>query len=275
MSKIVTDTGLILPAEYTEDQFFEAGRWLAKIEHGMQWAVGDWYNAIPWGDKEAACEKAGLNYKSAWTYGSICAVFPILDRIKNLGFDHHRVLAIQELTDNQRTDLLKKSSKEGWTVARLRRERDTLLGRPEKVPVLEFDEEVDRLLSDLPASVSKKAKQGVKAVYGKMKTEFQTAVEKEVSKRVSVERDKLLTMSKEAQEELDAARKMRQGITAVMTEDEFKFLKGLVHPDRHPAEEQAKWSKGFELVSRLGEMIHPNIPVAVLRARGWERRANG
>jgi len=277
MSKIVTDTGLVLPAEYTEEQFFEAGRWLAKIEHGMQWAIGDWYNAIPWGDKEAACNEVGLSYTAARKCASICAVFPNVTRSNILGFEHHQLLAIQQLTDDQRTDLLGKASKnpEDWTVAKLRIERDRLLGRPEKVPVLEFDAQIDQLLSDLPPSVSKKAKRGVQNVYGKMKTEFQAAVEREVGKRLTVERSQIKEDRKEVQTELEAARKARQGITAIMTEDEFRFLKGLVHPDRHPADEQAKWAKGFELVNRLGEMINPHIPVAVLRERGWERRANG
>ena len=64
-----------------------------------------------------AYEKAGLSFKAARMYGAICAVFPIVRRTNNFGFDHHRVFAIQDLTDDQRADLLEKSSKnpKEWT----------------------------------------------------------------------------------------------------------------------------------------------------------------
>lgn len=54
---------------------------------------GDWYNAIPWGDKKAACEKAGLNYKTASEFGSVCAKYEIPVRTGILTFQHHQVIA--------------------------------------------------------------------------------------------------------------------------------------------------------------------------------------
>ena len=39
MAEILTNTGLRLPDDFTEDQFFEAGQFLARIERGSQWAI--------------------------------------------------------------------------------------------------------------------------------------------------------------------------------------------------------------------------------------------
>ena len=45
----ITDTGLVGVENLSEAEFFEQGRCLAQYEHGLQWAIGDWYNNIPWG----------------------------------------------------------------------------------------------------------------------------------------------------------------------------------------------------------------------------------
>jgi hypothetical protein len=72
----------------------EAGRFLAKIEHGMQWAIGDWYNGIrdEYGEKKAACERAGLNYKTARAYGNVASKYEVSRRLDTLRFDHHQVV---------------------------------------------------------------------------------------------------------------------------------------------------------------------------------------
>lgn len=269
IAESIKENGLVLPVNFTEEEFFEAGRCLAKIEQGMQWAIGDWYNSIPWGDKESACREAGLNYESARICSNVCAKFQNGRRIPNLSFGHHQSVISQELTDNKRVDLLEKASKNGWSVARLRTERDQLLGRPEKVAVLEFDQQVDSLLEELPLSVSKKAKNEVRKVYGDMKREFVSTVEKEVSKRLQIEKDKLLDIRKEIEEEQQRIKAVSQGLTAFMSQEEFKLIRGLLHPDRH-SDESERYKRAFEIFNRLQSTINPNIPIAVLRKRGWD-----
>ena len=114
-NEILTDVGLNLPSNYSEDEFFEAGRFLAKIDQGMQWAIGDWYNAIPWGDKKAACEKAGLKSDHAKFCGYVAGTFQIGARAPILTFNHHRTLCNQALTEDQRSNLLKNAAKNNWT----------------------------------------------------------------------------------------------------------------------------------------------------------------
>ncbi len=268
IAESIKENGLVLPVNFTEEEFFEAGRCLAKIEQGMRWAIGDWYNSIPWGDKQAACKEAGLNYKTAFNCGWIASNFQVSVRAENLPFEHYKWLAIQELTDYQRRELLGKASKNGWSSARLRHERDAVLGRPEKVAVLEFDQQVESLLAELPPSVSKKAKNEVVKVYGNMKREFVTTVEKEVAKRLQLEKDKLINLRKEVEEEKQRVQKISQGLTPIMTQDDFKMIRSLLHPDRHP-EDVEKYNKAFEVFNRLLETINPNMPISVLRKRGW------
>lgn len=195
-------------------------------------------------------------------------VFKNGSRLPNLHYSHHNILAIQQLTDVQRSDLLEKARENQWTAARLKKERDLLLGRPEKVATLEFDAQVDSLLKELPPSVSKKAKNEVVKVYNNMKREFVATVEKEVNKRVQSERDRLLEIEKQAQADREKAGKMLAGITPIMTQDEFKTIRSLLHPDRHP-EDSEKYNQAFTVFNRLLETINPNIPIAVKRKRGW------
>ncbi len=69
--------------------------------------------------KRAACERAGLNYQSAFACGRIAAKFKSLARAKGLGFKHHRILAIEALTPDQRQHLLTDAATHKWTAKRL------------------------------------------------------------------------------------------------------------------------------------------------------------
>jgi len=268
IAEAIKENGLVLPVNFTEEEFFEAGRCLAKIEQGMQWAIGDWYNAIPWGDKEKACKEAGLSFNSAKQNGLVAELFKIGERSPILGYTHHLTLAIQDLTDEQRADLLEKARENKWSSAALKHERDKVLGRPEKVATLEFDQQVESLLQELPATVSKKAKNEVRKVYGDMKREFITAVEKEVSKRLQVEKAKLRDIEADIKAQQAHIARNAAGITPLMTQEEFRLVRSLLHPDKHP-ENQDRYKRAFEIFNRLGEAINPNIPIAVLRKEGW------
>lgn len=269
MSEICTNTGLQLPEHFTEDEFFEAGRWLSRVVQGMQWAIGDWYNAIPWGDKEAACEKAGLNYAAARACGSVCSVFPNVVRHNNLGFEHHKKLSIQGLTEEQRIDLLEKSMINNWSSARLTKERDRLLGRDERVPLLTFDGKVQRLIETLPASATKKTKAALTQVVHDLRHDFETEVEHVVKERLKQQREKLLALEKEAQEERDRARALRMNLDGLMTEEEYRLIRGCLHPDRAPEDRKASFGKAFDIFTRLEKSVNRDMPAKLRNQRGW------
>lgn len=117
---IQTNTGLVIPEGIGEEQFFDYGSKLAKADKTLQWYIGDWYNAIPWGDKKAACEKVGLNYKMANNYGRICQAYKNPQRCGFLTFHHHQVVAA--LPEPQRLPLLQQAAEKHWSTTVLRKE---------------------------------------------------------------------------------------------------------------------------------------------------------
>jgi hypothetical protein len=272
MSKALTNTGLNLPADCSEEEFFEAGRFLSNIERGMQWAIGDWYNAIPWGDKEAACEKAGLRFKTACDFGKVCKKFEFPTRVGKLSFEIHRKLSHDALTPDQRADLLTEAAEQKWSAARLTKERDKLLGKPEKIPLLGFDEKVDAVVADLPKTTSGQVKTAIKRVFSDLKHGFQNEVESEVKRRLTVDRAKVLELRAEAEAERDLARKIRYGIDSHMTHDEFLLIRSCLHPDRHP-DQPDKFGKAFEVFNRLEQTVNTKAPIAHLDKRGWGNSA--
>lgn len=269
MAEIITNTGLQMPDNFTEDQFFEAGRFLSRIEQGMQWAIGDWYNAIPWGDKEAACEKAGLHYKTAKNYANIASVFKLSLRNDNCSFDVHRRLAVDALTPEQRLDLLSQAEANNWSSARLATERDRLLGKPEKVPLLSFDNKIDQVLESLPKTATKKVRGEIKRVMGDLRHDFEKEVHHVAQERVKEQRERLQTMQKELDAELERARNLRQNLDGLMTEEEYRLIRGCLHPDKAPEDRRQTFGKAFEVFTRLEKSVNREMPQKLRKARGW------
>ena len=99
-------------------------------------------------------------------------------RLDNLSFSHFQKLAIDALTPEQRTNLLNQAEKYGWSSARLTHERDRLLGKPEKVPLLTFDGKVEKQIETLPATATKKTKAALNQVVADLRHDFETEVER-------------------------------------------------------------------------------------------------
>lgn len=255
----ITKTGLVGVERLSETEFWEQGRRLSRMEKGLQWAIGDWYNSIPWGDKEAACEKAGLTYVTARDYALTARQFELSTRVDILSFKHHRMVSIDNLTNTDRYRLLKRAADAHWTSAKLRLERDIILGKAPPAPTQDFDKEVDNLesavIDALPDDVSKtvvnKVKSGLHKLAGGLKHEYAEAVEKSASAKAKIQRDNLKKAQQKADEKFDKAVKMKTGIKAFMTKDEFVLIRGCLHPDknRNPKSEEA-----FQIFNRLADV---------------------
>lgn len=267
--KAVTETGINFPAEITEDEFFAAGKTLAKIEHGMQWAIGDWYNAIPWGDKEKACEKVGLSYNSAKAYGRTAMLFQMDRRLSICSFEHHRIIAIDAIPEKQQDALLNQAADNKWTSRRLAHEKNKLLGKPEKVVVTGLDDKVSALVETLPPSTSKKIKRGIVNIAGELKHTFQDQVEVEVKRRLEMDRARITKLREDLESEREQLRKARLGVDGLMTEAEYKKLRSFVHPDKATEERKRIAGECFLIVERLKNSIHPQTSKAVRKQRGW------
>ncbi len=269
MSEIMTNTGLQLPEHFTEEEFFAAGQFLSRIERGMQWAIGDWYNAIPWGDKEAACERAGLNYQTAFKYGRVASVFEFSIRMLNCPFKHHQLLAIDALNQDQRADLLKQVAENNWSSARLTKERDRLLGRDDRVPLLTFDGKVQRLIETLPPTATKKTKAALSQVVNDLRHDFETEVEHVVRERLKDQRERLTAREKEVLAERERVRELRTNLDGLMTEEEYRFVRGCLHPDRAPEDRRQQFGKAFDIFTRLEKSVNRDMPIKLRRQHGW------
>jgi len=259
--QLVTNHGLNLPKNITEEQFLAVGRTLSNIEKGMQWAIGDWYNAIPHGDKQAECEWVGLGYKHAQRCGIVAACFAMPSR-GGIGFSHHRLLALDALTDEQRMDLLelaeagspdKKGNIKPWSAKRLTDERDLVLGRavePPKPKPTGLDEAVEQAADGVPKKYVAQVKQATKKVLNQMQHDFEVELLNQVSAATEKAQKRLAEAAIEAEKHEKALKIARKKVTAIMTQEEFKLVRSCLHPDRHP-EEAARYAKAFAIFNRL------------------------
>lgn len=59
-------------------------------------------------------------------------------------------------------------------------------------------------------------------------------------------------------------------VDRMMTYEEFKIIRGLLHPDRYPDELRERAGKAFDIFNRLEKAVNPHLGIAELRKRGWE-----
>ena len=115
-------SGLVIVGEPTFDEWVEAGRRLQTMETAVQFWIGDWlnYGERAYGDIKRLCEEAGIDYGYARNCKSVAEKFELSVRTDNLSFRHHEIAA--PLPPDEAQDWLARSSDNGWSVARLRRE---------------------------------------------------------------------------------------------------------------------------------------------------------
>lgn len=255
----ITEVGINGLGDLTENQFFKVGERLSSIDKGLQWAIGDWYNAIPWGDKAAACERAGLNYDTARTYGVVASAFKIDTRVSILAFKHHQMLTHSDLTKTDRKRLLKKAEVEGMSSAKLKHERDIILGLAAPAPTRVYDASVDALeasvTASLPEGTGKKTinsvVKGLKKEAAKLKHEFTAAVEQRAEEKSKVQRENMKTAQHRADEQYEKAVHMAAGVKAFMTKKEFLLVRACLHPDKNP---NPKANEAFTIFNRLADV---------------------
>lgn len=255
----VTDVGISGLDSLNEQQFFELGDHLSNIEHGLQWAIGDWYNAIPWGDKAAACEKVGINYKNAQRCGDVARAFQMPIRSGICSFKHHQVLTHSDLTANDRKRLLKKAEVEGLSSSKLKQERDIILGIAPLPPTVGYDKGVSSLAGavalEMPSAskaVQRKVVKGLEKLAKELKHEFTAAVDKAAESKAKVARENMKKAQARADEQYEKALKLSAGVKAFITKDEFLLIRSCLHPDREAAPE--KKSRAFDAFSKLADV---------------------
>ena len=112
-----TATELLISTNATRDDLVRIGQALMRVETGMQWWIGDWWNEVErkHGDGKAICAEAGINYQTARQCGWVSRQMFL--RKNNLSFGHHNIVAALE-PDLQRS-WLDTAEAEGWSIAKL------------------------------------------------------------------------------------------------------------------------------------------------------------
>lgn len=262
IGEMVTDHGMTFPKNMTEDQFFAIGRKLSEFEQGMQWAIGDWYNAIKWSDKQAACEKVDLKFNTAKKYGYTCAQFQFGARAP-LSYTHHYILSNSDLTEDQRVDLQKKAQAKKWTKRELTIERDKVLGtyaeKPDTSETVEAA--VEAATKGVPEKYKKKVTAAVNGLGKRLQSEFQTAVDNTVSQKVKAERARLAEYDDELKAKDEALVGSFKRVQHILSLEEFKFIRALLHPDKHDSKDKAKYEKAFNIFQKLLDNVDPEARV--------------
>jgi hypothetical protein len=112
----------------------------------------------------------------------------------------------------------------------------------------------------------------IKLWIARAQVELEQRVEVRVNKELAEQRGILSKFEDEAREKdarLDAA---LASVDRFMTEDEFRLILNCLHPDRAPEDRRERFNRAFQVFKRLEAGINPNLPISVLRERGWGRR---
>lgn len=95
----VTETGLTITGELTEERWKELGGQLVRGYRSVMWAIGDWINAgensgyLPRGRLDIAGEIFGIATETARKASQVCRAIESGTRVPELTFQHHRVVA--------------------------------------------------------------------------------------------------------------------------------------------------------------------------------------
>lgn len=272
MANVLTETGLHLPENASEADLIEVGIELThREEHAqhdlmlIQWQRGEWWNALPDGRKAEICEASGTNPRTAkrcgWVVEWAKSINVAVGAIQS--FYHLRSLTHQQLTSDQAKDLLEKSATFGWTAGRLKRERDLVLNIHPMVTKdtkpKHFEQAMDEIIDDLPQRTSEKTKKEIRKFLTKLENDFWEEVHQESKKQVDIINEKRRRSLDERERKLDAMQKRLhkayRGFHQVISDEEYKIIRGCLHPDRVPADRRDKFDKAFKIFEQAWDEI--------------------
>jgi hypothetical protein len=121
----ITETGIVINGEFTDEQWGELGAQIAKNSKSIMWLIGDWLLAgekkgyLPRGKLDDACQVFGIAYETARKSVQVCRALESGLRRPLLGFHHHKEVA----NHPEATELLEWAEEKKATVKELREEK--------------------------------------------------------------------------------------------------------------------------------------------------------
>lgn len=120
----ITPVGLRVLTNPSFEDWCEFGHGLQKLECATQWTVGDWlnYGERRWGEKYAqAIEETPLNHGTLRDYAWVASQIDLSVRTDKLSWWHHRLIATDDYTPEQRQELLATAERDGLSVVRFKK----------------------------------------------------------------------------------------------------------------------------------------------------------
>lgn len=118
-----------------------------------------------------------------------------------------------------------------------------------------------KLDAEEPAKDSDKAKvqRAVDAAVAKALRELKREADAALAAAAKREAEPVITDYRKAYEDMSEKREryeaLLQGIDGTLTREEFKLIRGLLHPDQHPPERQERARRAFDIFNRLERRI--------------------
>lgn len=153
----LTDVGLTVVGDMTFDEWVNLMRTLVRLETAFQFAIGD---ALIWGEARygekyaQAMEATGLSYQALANMVWVSKHVPISNRVSDLSWTHHRVVASVEPQDQP--PLLEMALDQGLSATGL---QEHIKGKPSRsrelipVPSGLSSDDATRILSEYASAV--------------------------------------------------------------------------------------------------------------------------
>jgi hypothetical protein len=124
----------------------------------------------------------------------------------------------------------------------------------EQMPIDQvISQRADKLIRSLPKATSNEIKREIRDIFIALKRQFYEELEAEVSNKLKERRARFRKREKEVEKKIEQAIKLKAGVKAFMTEQEYKLVLGCLHPDRECTPDRKR--KAFLIFKRLEDTV--------------------
>lgn len=110
----------------------------------------------------------------------------------------------------------------------------------------------EALLSEtMKVRFDKALKKAIDVALRDMQESFDEEVRKQLAEHLKPERERLKEAEAEAIEDRTHYLALSQGVAPLISDDEFKLIRGCLHPDRAPAERRDRFNDAFLAINKL------------------------
>ena len=135
----------------------------------------------------------------------------------------------------------------------------------------DVEQTAKQVREDLSSTQQKKLDAAIRAEKTLLGAQFHEQVKRAVDERVASRIKALDALEDEVKEQHAQVTAARRTIDCYMTRDEYNLILNCLHPDRAPEDRRERFSNAFVIFRRLEVYVNLELPLAVLRERGWTK----